>query len=291
MRQLPHMNELAAKPGVHVVTLYAQVHQLEEVEEIVSKNNIKYPIAMDSFWEAGYEAPVLPHVWVVGVDGKIVFSGRGEYDKAIETELAKVKYPGLGKSAVHKEVEAAAKAFGEGKYAEAYKLAEAIYDDTEDETAEEDANYIMERIDDRLGSLGVRAETAEVMKNYRVAMRCWEELATKYQGLDDSAEAPERLKKLADSKEVQAEIAARRELLKLMMSLDVVFQDVDDTDADKVTAFRKRCLAEYHAFAVKYKGTGAGDSAGDLVKIFEGLLPEETKPEESKPEEKPKEGK
>lgn len=286
MRQLPHMNELAAKPGVHVVTLYAQVHQLEEIEEIVTKHDIKYPLAMDSFWEAGYEAPVLPHVWVVGVDGKIVFSGRSEYDKAIETELAKVKYPGLGKATVHKEVEAAAKAFGEGKYAEAYKLAETVYDNTEDEAAEEDANYIMERIDDRLGNLSVRAETSEVMKNYRVAMRCWEELATKYKGLDDAEEAPDRLKKLVDSKDVQAEIAARRELLKLMLSLDVVFQDVDDTDAEKVTEFRKKCLAEYRAFAEKYKGTGAGDNANDLIKIFEGLVPPE-----SKPEEKPAEGK
>ncbi|MCB9932860.1 MAG: hypothetical protein H6841_05485, partial [Planctomycetes bacterium] len=266
MRQLPHMNDLAAKPGVHVVTLYAQVHQLEEVEEIVTKNGIKYPIAMDSFWEAGFEAPVLPNVWIVGVDGKVLFSGRSDYDTIIESELAKVKYPGLGKAAVHKEVEAAAKAFGEGKYAEAYKLAEAVYDNTEDETAEADANYIMERIDDRLGTLTVRAETAEVMKNYRLAMSCWEILATNYKGLDDAVEAAARLKKLADDKTVQNEVAAKRELLKLMMSLDVYFQDVDETDAEKVIEFRKKCLGEYRTFAEKYKGTGAADNANDLVK-------------------------
>ncbi|MCA8937536.1 MAG: hypothetical protein KDB68_15170 [Planctomycetes bacterium] len=290
MRQLPHMNELAAKPGLHVVGLYSQVHTLEQIERVIEKNKITYPITTDSdiFVGAGYTAASLPKIWIIGVEGKVIFIGDRDYDELLEKELAKVKYPGLGRADFHKDLEPAAKAFGEGKYAEAYKLAEAIYDDTEDEKAEEDADYIMERIDDRLGTLVVRAETAEVVKDYQLAINCWKQIDTHYAGLDDAEEAPERLKKLADSNDVKKDIGARRDLLKLMLSLDVAFQTVDQEDAAAVQEFRKKCLAEYREFHAKNKGNSAGDKAENLIEIFENLLPAEDKPVEEKPaEEKP----
>jgi hypothetical protein len=286
MRQLPHMNELAETPGLHVVGLYAQIHTLEEIEAVVKKHEIKYPLTADGdiFNNAGYvtDGVSLPIVWIIGVDGKIAFTGMSGYSDALEKEMAKVKYPGLGKAAIHKDLEPAAKAFVEGKYADAYKLAETVSDNTEDEKAEEDADYIMERIDDRLTTLSVRAETAEIMKNYALALGCWEELATKYAGLEDAEEAPARLKKLQEDKAVATEIAARHELLKLMMSLDVSFQEVDPADGAAVTNFRKKCLEEYRKFAKENKGTGAGDNAEELIKVFEGLVPAEAPPEEQK---------
>lgn len=285
MRQLPHLAEIAENtPGLHVVGLYAQVQPLADIERVLTKYNVKFPNAMDSFWDAGYEAPQLPQVWIVGVEGKIIFKGGSGYDEILEKELAKVKYPGLGRSDFHKDLEPAAKAYGAGNYAEAYKLAEAVYDDTEDDKAEEDAEYIIERIDDRIGTLSVRAETAEVMKDYQYAIRCWTELL-KYKGMEDAAEAPERLKKLTESEAIKKELAARHELLKVMMDTDVVYQNVDDTDAAKVAEFRKKCIAEYEKFAKENAGTGAGDRAADLVKTFKDLLPKE----EEKPAEPPKE--
>ena len=286
MRQLPHMNELAEKPGVHVVGLYAQVQPLADIEHILTKMNVKYPLAMDSFWDAGYEAPSLPKVWVIGVDGKIAFIGGSGYDEIIDKELAKAKYPGLGRADIHKDVEPAAKAFAAGNFAEAYKLAEAVYDNTEDDKAEADAEYVMERIDDRIGTLSVRAETAEVMKDYQLAINCWTEML-KYKGMDDAEEAPERLKKLTDSETIKKEIAARHALLTVMMDLDVIYQDVDDTDAAKVAEFRKKCREAYQAFAKENAGTGAGERAADLVKTFTDLIPKEEKPAEE-PKEAPK---
>jgi hypothetical protein len=286
MRQLPHMNELAETPGLHVVGLYAQIHSLDEIEAVVKKHEIKYPLTADSdiFNNAGYntDGVSLPIVWIIDVEGKIAFTGMAGYSEALEKEMAKVKYPGLGKAVIHKDLEPAAKAFVEGKYAEAYKLAETVSDSTEDEKAEEDADYIMERIDDRLTTLSVRAETAEIMKNYALALGCWEELATKYAGLEDATEAPARLKKLQEDKAVAKEIAARHELVKLMMSLDVSFQEVDPADSAAITNFRKKCLEEYRKFAKENKGTGAGDSAEELIKVFEGLVPAEAPPEEKK---------
>lgn len=286
MRQLPHLAEMAENtPGLHVVGLYAQVQPLAEIESALKKHNVKFPNAFDSFWDVGYEAPSLPKVWIVGVEGKVVFVGRDGYEETLKKELAKVKYPGLGRAKIHKELEPAAKAFGEGKFAEAYNLAEAVYDETEDDAAEEDADYIMGRIDDRLGTLSVRADTTEVTKNYRVTLACLEEML-KYKGLDDAEEAPERLKKLKESEEVKKELDARHALLELMMSLDVEYQKVDDTDAGQVAEFRKKCLQEYRKFAKDKAGTGAADKAQSLIETFEALLPDESKPEEKPKDEK-----
>lgn len=291
MRQLPHMNELAAKPGLHVVGLYSQVHTLEQIEQVVEKHKISYPLTADSdiFVGAGYSAASLPTVWIVGVEGKVIFVGDRDYDELLEKELAKVKYPGLGRADFHADLGPAAKAFGAGKYAEAYKLAEAIYDDTEDEKAEEDADYIMERIDDRLGTLVVRAETAEVIKDYRAAITNWQQIASHFAGFDDAEEAPERLKKLTEDKAVQADIKARRDLLALMLSLDVGFQTVDQEDAGAVREFREKCLTKYRDFYAKNKDNSAGDKAESLIEIFESILPAEAPAEEKPAEEKPAE--
>ena len=284
MRQLPHMNELHETPGLHVYTLYSQVHALPEIREIIDKHSVRYPIAMDSFLDVGYHAfEGLPRMWIIGVDGKVAFAGTKGYSDALDEAMEKVKYPGLGKTSVAKELTEAARAFGEGEFAKAYKLAEAIYDDPPSDEVEAEAEYIMERIDDRIDRLAQRAETAEIEKNYDLAISCWKELA-RYKGLDDAEEAPERLKTLQGDKDVQNEITKRRDLLKLMCELDVKFQDIDDTDGAAVSTFRKECLEAYRKFAKENEGTYAADEAESLIEIFERLLgPDAAEPEEADP--------
>lgn len=287
MRQLPHMNELHETPGLHVFTLYAQVHKLSEIQEIIDKHGIKYPIAMDGFPEVGYDTSAgLPAMWVIDVNSKVTFVGTPGYSDALDEAMEQVKYPGLGKTKVAKELTEAARAFGEGEFAKAYKLAEALYDDPPSDAVEADAEYIMERIDDRVDRLAQRAETAEIERNYGLAISCWKELV-RYKGVEDAEEAPERLKKLTESKEIQNEVAKRSELLELMCNLDVQFQSVDDTDADAIKKFRQECLAAYRKFARENEGTYAADEAESLIDIFERLLgPEDSKPVESEPPKK-----
>ncbi|MBK8206583.1 MAG: redoxin domain-containing protein [Planctomycetes bacterium] len=277
MSQLDATNKLAQTPGLHVVTFYAQTHKLEQIEAVVKSNNITYPIALDETpWLAGYDAPDLPKVWIIGTDGKIKFAGTDSFDDVLKAELAMVKYPGLGKQSIAKGLEPAAKLFVAGKYKEAYAAAEKMFDETDDEAEEDDADWIMKRIDGRINTLSVRAATSEVLKEYALAMRCWEELA-RYKGLDDAEEAPARLKKLQENADVKKEIAARRSLLVLMCDLDVEFQVLDDSEPATVKIFREKCLKAYQEFSSANKGTGAADRADELVKAFKQLLgiPEE----------------
>jgi hypothetical protein len=266
VKQLPEMNEYHKKPGLHVVSLYTEVHKFEDLEAAVTKHKIEYPIALDSFWPAGYPGDVVPNVWIIGTDGKIKYIGT-DFKKTLDTELAKVTYPGLGRDKIAKAAEDAVVLFTQGKFAEAYKAAEAITA----EGALDDAEWLMKRIDDNVKTLSIRAETAEVEKRYDLAKAAWKEL-TRYAGIEDAAEAPERLKKLNESPEVKKELDSRRELIKLQYVLAIDFRKLKKGDEAALKKFRERSLDDYQKFADKHKGTAAGDIAAERVEDFKDLL-------------------
>lgn len=268
VKQLPEMNEYHKKAGLHVVSLYTEVHKFEDLEAAVTKHKIEYPIALDSFWPAGYPGDVVPKVWIIGTDGKVKFIGT-DFKAALDEELAKVKYPGLGKDTIAKGAEAAAALFVQGKYADAYKAAEAITDDA----ATDDADWIMKRIDERVKALANRAKTAEAERRYDVAKAAWKELS-RYAGMEDAAPAAEQLKKLNESAEVKKEQTARRELIKLQYVLAMAYRKINKDDAAELKKFRERSMNDYQKFADKHKGTAAGDIALERVESFKELLEE-----------------
>jgi hypothetical protein len=265
------MNELHAKAGVHVLSLYAQVHELAAIEEIIERHEVRYPIAFDGFWEEGYQARVLPHIWIVGVDGKVRWSGRRGYTEALAEAMKEVEFPGLGLREVHEQVRPAADAFVAGRFADAYRKAEALMDNSGIPKVEDQAMHIVRRVDDRISSLKSRAEMAEILLDYELALRCWEALAA-YSGVPGTEDFAERRKALEDNEDVDLNRKAQRELLALMMSLDVAFQSVDDENADQVTLFRLRCLRRYQEFAREHPATGAAEYATELADVFKELL-------------------
>jgi len=285
MRQLPHMNELHKEygpKGLHVITLYCQAHPLTQIEELAVKSKIEYPIALDGIWADSYPSPSLPQVWVIGVDGKIAHKGAKGYDEVIEKELAKVKYPGLGRDKVASEVEPAAKAFGKKQFAEALKLATAIVDGEFSEAAQADAQFVIERIEGNIRSLTQRAELAEVQKNVATQTACLKELATLYKGCEDAAEAPEQLKKLGENKEAQKEAAAHRALLLGMRDLDWGAGDLDLTDAKVLAEFRKKCIEFFDKVIKEHAGTAAAETAKTYADYHREQLKAEAKPPEGK---------
>lgn len=285
MRQLPHMNELHKEygpKGLHVVTLYCQAHPLAQIEELVAKHKIEYPLALDGQWNDSYPSPSLPQVWVIGVDGKIAFKGAKGYDEVIEKELAKVKYPGLGRDKVATEVEPAAKAFGKKQFAESVKLATAIVDGEFPEAAQADAQYILDRIEGNIRSLTQRAEMADVQKDVATQTACLKLLAEAYKGCEDAADAPEALKKLADNKDAQKEAAARRALLIGMRDLDWGAGDLDLEDPKVMAEFRNKCITFFDKLIKDHPGTAAAETAKTYADFHREQLKATEKPPEGK---------
>lgn len=269
------MNELHKEygpKGLHVFTMFAQGHPMSQIDALVAKNKIEYPIALDGEWAGSYPSPSLPEVWVIGVDGKIIYKGGKLDDAVLEKELAKVKYPGLGKAAVANELEAAAKAFGKGSFAEAVKLAQAVIDGDSPEAAVKDAEYLVERVEEKIKQLTQRAELAEVQKDFTLAQVCWNELATRFAGCEDTEEAAAHLKRVQDDKDAVKEMAARRAMLVLMRDLNWEANDMDLEDAKVMKAFREKCIEAFEKLAKEHPSTQAAATATKFAEIHRAAL-------------------
>jgi hypothetical protein len=273
VKALPALNKLAAKPGMHVVSLYTGVHKFSDLEAVLAKQKVEFPIALDSFWPAGYDAPKVPKAWVIGADGKVKFIGETGFEKAAEDELAKVKYPGLGKDSLAKGVEAAAKLYAEGKYGQALAAAQKVADSSEDKAEQGDADWLVKHIEAGLKALITRADTCENDRDYSRAKRCWQEVA-KYTPMENAAQATERLKKLDENAAVAKEITARRDLLALNYDKATEKRKIDKADTKKLRKFYEAGLAAYKKFAEDNKGTVAGDRAAEQVGWYEESIKE-----------------
>lgn len=271
VKQLATLNALDAKPGVHVVSLYTGVHKFADLESALTKNKVVFPIALDSFWPAGYDAPKVPKAWVVGADGKVKFIGETGFDKAANDELAKVKFPGLDKESLATGVQPAAKLYAEGKFGEAWAAAQKVADTSQDKAEQADAEWLARRIEDGLKAMIARADTCENSRDYARARRCWEE-AARYAPMEDAAQAAERLKKLNENPVAAKEIKARRDLIALNYDRAVEKRKFDAKDTKKLRKFYQDSLAAYKKFAEDNKGTVAGDRAADQVTAYEDSI-------------------
>lgn len=271
---MPHLNkqhkEFSSK-GLHIFSLYRQLHSLKQVEKIAKKMKVKWPIALDGHWNSRYQSPQIPMVWLIGTDGKFKYIGDGTgYDDILAKELAKVKYPGLGLSKVEDSLKPAADAFVAGQMAKSYKLAEAVYDaDEVTDDAEDQAEAIMERITGTCNNFVNSAEVAITERNYALARTALNILTTRYKGVEEAEEAPAMAEKLIKKKdEVDKEIKARRALVALMMDQDVTFQNVDITDVKAYNVWRTSVVDGCEKLAAAHKDTAAAQTATDSAVWF-----------------------
>jgi hypothetical protein len=139
---------------------------------------------------------------------------------------------------------------------------------------EDDADYIIKRAEEKARALVSRAEDAEAIKDFGIAIACWEELG-KYKGVEDASEATARLKKLRDSADVKKEMTARRDLIALQYELAMDWAKVEKKDDDTdpaVKKFREASRDSYKKFAEKHAGTAAAAVAGERAVALEDLL-------------------
>lgn len=224
-------NEYGGK-GLNMYLLESQGTAEDKLKAFLKGKGFTAPVQMGGM--AGYPGDRgLPFAYVIGVDGTVVFEGRGDYHAAVKAEMAKIKYPGLGKLEVAKGLEKAAGNFVAKAYAKAIEDCNGIIEKAKDEAAVEDAKFIIERCNAEGAKLRARADKAKEEKRYLDAFADLETLSSGFKGMELGDAAAAEIKELKKDKEVKREVDAANNLNKLMESVNKM-----KTKTEKATALR-----------------------------------------------------
>jgi hypothetical protein len=268
LRRMNRLHERHAGKGLHMIGAFTQFQALDDIEKHITDMGIKFPVAMDGFWDTELSAPLLCHIFVIGVDGKLVDISVNGWEAAALEELKKVKYPGLGLADVHEAAEPAAKAFGEGRMGEAHSLANKVTEGDYELEVLEQADKIIDRVRERMSSLESRARMAEIMGDYDLALACLHELATRFDGVDEFSDAKERAAALQERDDVKAERKARRAFLALRIDIFGQVSGAGSDDAARVKALQLN-ITRLKEFAEEHSDRVVASTAKDLQAAYE----------------------
>lgn len=250
---MPHLQKLWDEhggKGLHVFAFEAQNHSADEIRTCLAQNGHKsYPVSAAGANNYQTDGGI-PHGWLIGVDGKVIWQGNpgdGKFDQMLKEELAKVRFPGLGRNdfdkAVNKALGLYAKRDLGGARREAQKIAE---NEKSEEQARADAQWLVERFT-KLGEEQLALADGYVAeRRYLDAQEVLSFLAATFKKEPEGTAAQEKLDGFKDPA-VKKELDAAKKLQKLLAALQ-----------NRPAAERKVNLEK---FASKNEGTRAAEEA------------------------------
>lgn len=260
LRSMPEVQALWNKfegKGLHVFMCERQNHSEAEIQKIYTGKGLTFPQVIEGNMGGFPGIGRIPYAYVIGVDGTVVFEGSTGYGAAIETEIEKINYLGLGKNDVAPGLEKAATAFSQKDYSKAREEATKQKEsNSDDEALVADADYIINKVDALVARLFAEMDTAKEKRRYHKAVAILERLAGKeFKGLEAADKAGDDLKELKKDKQVKEELKAWDAFGKTIEANG----KTDNTDAQR---------ANLEKFIKKYDGTAA---AADAARALESL--------------------
>ena len=247
--------------GLHIFLVESQGGTLEDITKYAAGKGLTFPIPIGSGANfSNYPGGNgLPYAFVIGPDGKVAWQGREGYAAAAVKELERIKYPGLGKLEVAPELVKSATSFGTGSYGAAHEEALKVKEKQADnEAAVADADYIIQRVEERVTALRAKIDEAKGTKRYHEALAMLDVLASKaYKGLPESEPAAGEAKELRKDKAVKEELKAWDALTKTLEANEKAKSDVD----------KKKNLIKFYE---KYEGMAAAEEAKTLAEALSG---------------------
>jgi thiol-disulfide isomerase/thioredoxin len=238
--------------GLHIFMCERQNHSEADIQKIYSGKGLTFPQVIDGNMGGFPGVGTIPYAYVIGVDGTIVYEGHKGYGAAIDTEIEKIKYLGLGKNDVAPGLEKAATAYSMKDYAGAMDEANKAKEKGGDAQIA-DADYVINRVNALVDTLNKRIEEAKAARRYHEAVAILEELSGKsFKGMPVAATAAENLKALKKDKDVKEELKAWDALAKTVEAN----AKAKNNDAKK---------ANLSAFIKKYEGFAAAEDARKMI--------------------------
>jgi hypothetical protein len=230
----------------------------DDLRKFVADRGIKYPVTQGGF--GGYSAQGLPFVWVIGIEGKVIYAGRSDYVRKAEEEVAKIKYPGLGRNEIVQQLQRAAQQFSDGQLGQSLQAAQRELDGvqrraeraerelTEDEAKiKDDAEFIIGRVTQRLDAMKAEIKEYEEAKRYHKAQAILENISTVFRGTDHAKEATDKIAEWRRDRDIRREVDAGN-------ALDTLLERHKDDTADRFNA-------ALDGFIRRHEGTQAAKDA------------------------------
>jgi hypothetical protein len=258
VRALPSLQSLydANKDkGLHIFHVDCQNATRERMTEFLRERNntVPTPISGSDFSAYRDGSPGgLPYAFVIGVDGTVVWEGRSGYNAPIQEELAKIKYPGLGKLEVARGLERAATAFSTGELGRAQQEAERMKERNEDnEELVADAEFIIKRVEERAEAMKTSIQEAKAARRYHEAIATLEEIQKAFRGTDMANEARDEVRDMGRDREIQRELRAWNDLERV----------IQQNERARDNATRRQALNRFYE---RNEGTAAAEEARKL---------------------------
>lgn len=254
LKSMPEVNALWSKfegKGLHIFMLERQGHSESEIRTLYTNRGLKMPQVLEGEFGGYPGVGSIPYAYVIGVDGKVIWEGNSGYVGVIDEEIKKIKYLGLGKQDVHKDLEKSAAAFGAGEFGKARE--EALKAREKNSEVAEDADYIIARVDAKAATLRKKADETKAARRYHETLKVLEELSGKgFKGMEAATAAAEEIKEMKKDKDIAKELKA----------WDALAKTIESNEKVKDAATRKTNLLN---FVKKNEGMAAAEEAEKLA--------------------------
>lgn len=245
---IPHVEKLQqtyGKRGLHIFTFEAQNHSAEQIKAKVSERGGKtYSVSAGGGNNYRGDGGI-PVAWLIGVEGKVIWQGNpaaetSKLDNLIEQEIAKVRFPGLGKTDFAPEALKAVKLYMGKDFAKARAEAQELADDEKASAqARQDGAFLVAKVDELAARQRELAERYTAEGNYLGAYETLAWFAKHFKGSEEGDAAKEKLKAFKKDKQLKRELKAAVALQKLLAKLQGQPADVRAKVLEKFAASKK----------------------------------------------------
>jgi thiol-disulfide isomerase/thioredoxin len=220
---IPHVqqmqDELGPK-GLHIFAFEAQGHSPKEITDMLAQRGGKtYPVSAggaDNYRTNGG----IPHGWLIGVDGKVVWEGNpgdGAFEGALRAEMAKVRFPALTRTDLDKSLAKAVEKYGKHEVGAARKEAQKVLEGAKSsDTAKADAQFLVDHFTSLASGQAALASSYEAESRWADAQEVHGWLAAQFKKEPEGEAAQGRLDAMKGDAAIKKELESSKKLAQLL---------------------------------------------------------------------------
>ncbi|MCC7510313.1 MAG: redoxin domain-containing protein [Planctomycetes bacterium] len=259
--KLPDLQKYWEKYGENGLMIFT-IHRLDfeklpQVRQLAHDRKLTFPIAMGGFYDDKneffkYKGDSGFRTAVIDVEGKIAYHGAGDFKPALDTELAKIVYPNLGRHAVTESAAKVARGLQKREWGKVLADAEKLLATELDADTKADLQVVADRLKFFAEARIKRIEGWTADKRYDLVMKTLDKQREDFRGHKFSDDAKDEIARLKKDKDLKKELKAWEDLQKLKDK-----QEFGDW---------QQYVTSLNAFAKSQAGTGAATHAESEAK-------------------------